>query len=134
LPDEYKNDLISYRLDRARECIKDTESDILAGSLHSAANRLYYAVFNAMRVLLAKDGVDFSKHSGVIAYIRSQYIKKGILDIKYSELIRNTESIRNDCDYKDFYMPEKEELVKNLEIVKGFLACVTEIVSRETME
>ena len=126
---EYKAELINYRIEKARECIKDTESDISTGSLHSAANRLYYAVFNAMRVLLANDGVDFSKHSGVISYVRSQYIKTGILEIKFSELIRNAESIRNDCDYKDFYIPEKEELEKHLSIVKEFITCVEAIVT-----
>ena len=77
----------------------------------------------------SSDGVDFSKHSGVIAYIRSQYVKTGVIDVKFSELIRNAESIRNDCDYKDFYMPDKEELNKQLPIVKEFLACIEEIIS-----
>ena len=124
MSDEYKNDLMNYRLERAHECIKDAESDITDGSLYSAANRLYYAVFNAMRGLLAYDNLDFSKHSGVISYIRSQYIKTGIIDLKFSELIRNAESIRSDCDYKDFYMPVKEELEKYMPIVKEFIACI----------
>ena len=129
MPNEYKADLIRYRLERAHECIKDTESDIITGSLHSAANRLYYAVFNVMRVLLANDGVDFGKHSGVISYVRSQYIKTGIMDIRFSELIRRAESIRTDCDYKDFYMPDKEELEKQLPLVKEFLTCVEELIN-----
>ena len=129
MSEKYKKDLINYRLERVYECIKDAESDMHTDSLHSAANRLYYAVFNAMRVLLANDGVDFSKHSGVISYVRSQYIKTGILDVKFSELIRNAASIRNDCDYKDFYTPEKEELKKQLTIVREFIGCIEEFLN-----
>jgi uncharacterized protein (UPF0332 family) len=82
-----------------------------------------------MRVLLANDGVDFGKHSGVISYIRSQYIKTGLLSAEFSELIRNAESIRTDCDYKDFYNPEKEELEKLLPLTKEFLVRIKEIVT-----
>ena len=130
MPEKYKDDLIKYRLERARECAKDAESDIAEDSLYSAANRLYYAVFNAMRALLANDGMDFRKHSGVISYVRGQYIKTGILDAKYSELIRNAESIRGDCDYKDFYAPEKEDLKKLLPVAKELIVRVEEITAK----
>jgi hypothetical protein len=32
------------------------------------------------------------------------------------------ESIRHDCDYSDFYTPNKDELQKQLEIAKEFVA------------
>lgn len=40
-----------------------------------AANRSYYAIFHTMRSVLALDQIDFSKHSGVSAYFRKEYIK-----------------------------------------------------------
>jgi len=41
---------------------------LLAGeSYRSAANRAYYAIFHAMRAVLALDGVDMKHHSGIIA-------------------------------------------------------------------
>ena len=125
---EYRDDLVSYRIERALECVKDAEMDISTGSLHSAANRLYYAIFSAMRVLLARDGVDFSKHSSVISYFRRQYIKTGIIEVRFSELIRNAESIRNDCDYKDFYTPEQNELEEQLSIAKEFIVCIENLI------
>ena len=70
MADGFIKDLIVYRLERAKECIADMEDDLQNDRLHSAANRLYYGVFNAMRVLLAKDNENFSKHKGVISYFR----------------------------------------------------------------
>ena len=131
MPDDYKKDLIAYRIERAHECIKDAENDLYNNSLYSAANRLYYGVFNAMRALLANDGVNFSKHAGVIAYIRGKFIKTGLIDAKFSNLIRDAEALRNDCDYSDFYTPEKEDLEKQLTLLKEFLVRTETITTNE---
>lgn len=44
----------------------------------TAANRSYYAIFHAARVVLALDGQDYKKHSGVISNFQKNYIKTGI--------------------------------------------------------
>ena len=44
-----------------------------------AANRSYYAIFHAMRAVLALDGIDMKRHSGVMSEFRRLYIKTGIL-------------------------------------------------------
>lgn len=70
----------------------------------SANNRAYYAIFHAMRAVLALDGEDFKKHSAVIARFTLNYLKPEILPREYSKLISNASLIRNRSDYEDFYM------------------------------
>lgn len=41
--------------------------------------RSYYAMFSAVRAILALDGVDYSKHAGVISYFQREYVKSGII-------------------------------------------------------
>ena len=53
----------------------------------SAANRAYYAIFHAMRAVLALDGVDMKHHSGIISEFRKRYIKTGVFDASLSGLI-----------------------------------------------
>jgi uncharacterized protein (UPF0332 family) len=64
----YKKDLIQYRLESAREMLRDAqllkEND---GSPKSIVNRAYYAVFYASLALLVTADVEPSKHSGVLA-------------------------------------------------------------------
>ena len=61
---------------------------LLAGeSYRSAANRAYYAIFHAMRAVLALDGVDMKHHSGIISEFRKRYIKTGVFDASLSGLI-----------------------------------------------
>ena len=66
--------LALYRLERAKELIDDSRRLFESGSYKSSNNRAYYAIFYAMRAVLALDEVDFKKHSGVIQYFQREYI------------------------------------------------------------
>ena len=48
-------------------------------SYRDSIGRSYYAMFTAVRALLAMDSQDFSKHAGVISYFQEEYVKNGIL-------------------------------------------------------
>lgn len=78
--------------------------DMEAKDYASANNRAYYAIFHAMRAVLALDGEDFKKHSAVIARFTLNYLKPEILPREYSKLISNASLIRNRSDYEDFYI------------------------------
>lgn len=80
-----------------------------AGQYKDSIGRSYYAIFSAVRAVLATDEVDFSKHAGVIAYFQREYIKNGIFDKKYSKYLQNAFQIRNNCDYDDFYIVSAED-------------------------
>ncbi len=75
--DDKKRTLADYRLARAKELINDAVTLLDAGSYRSANNRAYYAIFYAMRAILAMDETDFKKHSGVIQYFQREYVKQG---------------------------------------------------------
>ncbi len=75
-----------------------------AGDNASANDRAYYAIFHAMRAVLALDGEDLKKHSAVIARFTPNYLKPEILPREYSKLTANASLIRNRSDYEDFYI------------------------------
>ena len=50
-----------------------------------------YSIFTGVRVVLAKDGIDFKKHAGVIAYLQAAF------------------QIRNNCDYSVFFIVSRED-------------------------
>lgn len=84
--------------------LASAKRDMEAKDYASANNRAYYAVFHAMRAVLALDGEDFKKHSAVIARFTLNYLKPEILPREYSKLISNASLIRNRSDYEDFYI------------------------------
>lgn len=70
---------------------------------------------NTMRAVLALDGMDFKKHSGVIQYFQRKYIKSGTFDKVYSDIIMEASEVRNASDYDDFYLAYKQETLEQIE-------------------
>lgn len=118
--DKRLKDLSDYRLEQAKRCIKSARVLVADNDYKGAANRSYYAIFHCMRSVLVLDGVDFSKHSGVLAYFRKQYIKTGIFDIELSDIIGEAFDIRNDSDYDDYYIISKEDVKNRLRMQRNF--------------
>ncbi len=108
-------ELSKYRMDQARQCITSAKALVEIDDYKGAANRSYYAVFHAIRSVLALEGKDFSKHSGVSAYFRKEYIKTGIFDVELSDIISMTFEIRSNSDYDDFYVISMEEVNEQIE-------------------
>lgn len=107
---DYKIELSKRRLEIAHERLTTAKAMLELGDYKASANRLYYAIFSAMRAVLALDGFDSKKHSGIIARFRQSYIKTGILDTEMSKIIDDLEVIREDSDYDDFYIIIKEDV------------------------
>ena len=107
---DYKIELSKRRLEIAHERLTTAKAMLELGDYKASANRLCYAIFSAMRAVLALDGFDSKKHSGIIARFRQSYIKTGILDTEMSKIIDDLEVIREDSDYDDFYIILKEDV------------------------
>ncbi|MBQ4348088.1 MAG: HEPN domain-containing protein [Clostridia bacterium] len=106
--------------------------DILAlGDYKTVANRSYYAIFSAMRAVLALDGFDSKKHSGVIAEFRKEYLKTELLPKELSFIIDALVEIRQGSDYDDFYIVSKEEVEEQLENAKIFVKEVEKFLSTQ---
>ena len=103
------DNLVNYRLDNAKEKLESAKLLLDGGKYRDSIGRSYYAIFTAVRAVLANDKVDFSKHSGVIAYFQKEYIKTGKFDVKYSRYLQTAFQIRNSCDYDDFFFFFKQD-------------------------
>lgn len=91
--------LMQYRLDMAKERLESAEILLENNQFKDSIGRSYYAMFSSARALLALEGVDYSKHTGVISHFQKEYIKTGIFDKKYSKYISQAFQIRNNVDY-----------------------------------
>lgn len=100
---------MQYRLNNAKEKLESARLLLDAGKYRDSISRSYYAIFTAVRAVLAYDKVDFSKHSGVIAYFQKEYIKTGKFEVKYSRYLQTAFQIRNNCDYDDFFVASKQD-------------------------
>jgi len=84
-----------------------------------------------MRSVLALDGYDSKKHSGIISAFRQRYIKTGIFPANFSFAIGSAFDVRNNSDYQDFYIVIKSDVVTQIANAKLFLDIATEYVDKQ---
>lgn len=124
MPDIKWKELSNYRIDAAKETLKTARLLYENARYKDSVNRSYYAIFHSMRAVLALEGVDYKKHSGVIAHFREKYIKSGIFSKKLSSIIGQASLIRNQSDYEDFFLVSAEDAKKQLLDATEFYAAV----------
>ena len=131
--DEKKKNLCRYRLEKAEKCLASAKALVQLEDYCGAANRSYYTIFHCIRGLLALEGVDFSKHSGVIAYFQRKYVKSEIFEKKYSKILVEAFEIRSESDYDDYYIISKKEVEEQIQNAQfffdGIVKYVNEIIS-----
>lgn len=120
MPDQTRIDLSRYRLAKSADMLTAAQRDIANNDYASANNRAYYSIFHAMRAVLALDGEDYKKHSGVIARFTMDYLKTEILPRDYGKLISNASLIRNRSDYEDFYICSIEDTMRLIDGAERF--------------
>ena len=133
MPD-YKKELIAYRLCVAKEKIHSAKILLDDGSYKDSVGRSYYAMFSAVRALLANDEVDFSKHAGVIAYFQREYVKSGKIDKEFSKYLNGAFQIRNNCDYADFFIVSRADAVEQYERAEKFIEVIEEYLNQRMNE
>lgn len=129
-----KYDLSAYRLEKAYRMLKSAALLIEDEDYLSAANRSYYAIFHAMRAVLALDELDEHKHSHLISEFRRRYLKTGILDRSLSETISNLFEVRNSSDYNDGYIIARADVVTQIVKAKEFIGAIEAYLNGQGVE
>jgi uncharacterized protein (UPF0332 family) len=114
-------DLSKYRMDKAKDDLDTSEIMFKNNKYSQSINRSYYAMFHAVRSLLALSNFDSQKHSGIISYFNHHYIKSGKIEIEYSKMLTTAFKIRSDSDYKDFYVITRHDAELQLKNARKFV-------------
>ena len=120
-----------HRMEKAKDDFDSSESLLKLGKFAQSINRSYYAMFHAVRAVLALDRFDSKKHSGVISFFIFNYVKDGRIDNKYSKMLTNAEKVRVNSDYNDFYIADKETAEIQLNNARSFLEMIEELLEEK---
>jgi len=71
---------IAANIERAEQSIAAAKELAVSGFHDFAASRAYYAAFYASTAALLSEGIELSKHSGVIAFVHQRQVKTGKID------------------------------------------------------
>jgi uncharacterized protein (UPF0332 family) len=107
--------LARYRIEKAREILKDAEDAVERGRFMLSVNRSYYVMLTAARALLALEEKDSSKHSGVISLFNQWIVKPGNFSKETSRFLTKGKVLREDADYGDFVNITEEDARIQLE-------------------
>lgn len=126
---EKRLELMNYRMEMAKERLDSAHILLEHHNFKDSIGRSYYAMFTAVRAILALDGVDFKKHAGVISYFQKEYIKTGVFEVRYSKYLSQAFQIRNNTDYADFFIVSKEDADEQYARAKDFYEMIKNYLS-----
>ena len=126
------DNLVKYRLESSAEKLESAKLLLDVGKYKDSIGRSYYSIFSAVRAVLANDKVDFSKHTGVIAYFQREYIKTGIFEKKYSKYLQSAFQTRNSCDYDDFFIVSKQDANEQYKNASEFYRMIKKYLEKKS--
>lgn len=118
------NGFAKYRLERAKQDLSDAEFSYKHRRYLNANNRAYYAIFHAIKAVLATERIDFKKHKDVLAYFNQHYVKTEIFPRMISKKISQANKVREDSDYDDEFIPTDEETKIQINTAKEIIDLV----------
>ncbi len=118
-----------WRLQRAQETLSEACLMMGSGLLYGAVNRVYYACFHALSVLLYTENDYPSKHSGAISLFDRKWIKTGRLPVDMSKFYHMLFDNRQKSDYGDRVVFQQQEVglwITEAELFVGRISAVVE--------
>ena len=120
-----KQSLIQYRLDQAREVLKDAHAlyDIERTPI-SIVNRAYYSMFYAVLALMISIDKNTAKHQGVLSFFDEYFIKQKVFPKEMSRLIHDAFESRQEGDYRESAKIDRETAREILQSADTFFELV----------
>jgi uncharacterized protein (UPF0332 family) len=91
---------IKLYIERARTALQQSRDNLNLSYYDVASSRAYYAMFYAATALLLSQGISRSKHSGVHSAFGQHFVKSGLFEPEYSQMLVNAFRLRLDSDYE----------------------------------
>ena len=123
-----KDDLIKYRLKRAKETFED--AFLLANNYkwNSSINRLYYSAYYAIMALLLKHELKSTTHNGAKHYFSEYFVKPGIVSKELGKFYSQLFSWRQKGDYDDFFDFNEENVLPYFKPVEELINIVEKLI------
>lgn len=132
LDDGTRERVMAY-LSRAHRAIETGQLVMNHEDYITAVNRAYYAMFYAANALLSTVGLERSKHSGVIAAFREQFVKPGIIEVEMSRFFGEALDERHNADY-ELEPLDRDTASRNLEHAVEFVVRIERYLREEGID
>lgn len=86
-----------------------------------ATSRAYYAAFHATQAVLLTESFQPKTHQGTLYLFNHHFIKKGIIEPEYSQILARAAKYREEADYRHTMTFTKNQTDQTLKEVESFL-------------
>ena len=97
-----RQELVMYKISRAKETLGEVQSHIQNKYWITAVNRLYYACFYAVSALLIDKEIESHTHSGTKQMFSLHFVKTGIIKPESGKFYSTIFTLRQTGDYDAF--------------------------------
>ncbi len=125
-------DLAKYRFQEAIEKLESARILLKENYLKDSLSRSYYAMFSAIRALLALEGLDSRKHSGIISLFNQHFIKTMIIDASFGRKLKKAQFSRERSDYGDYVEVTAEEVRNQLKDADNLISEIKRLLVKYT--
>jgi uncharacterized protein (UPF0332 family) len=118
------------RLKRSREHLKSARDLLRNDDYADSISRSYYAIFQSARALLAINGLDSRKHSGVISLFNQHFIKSGKLDKHCGVVLKDARRSREMADYTEIAEFSRQDAEEQIADAEAFIRAVERLITK----
>jgi uncharacterized protein len=127
--EELKKQVPGYWMKMAEEALAAAELALSSKLFVSCVNRMYYAAFYCACSLLAKQNIEYGKHSAVRVAFHREFVKRGLVDTEFGDMYDQLFNYRQKGDYSAFMAFEANDLNVLLILVKRFTEMVRKAIN-----
>jgi uncharacterized protein (UPF0332 family) len=125
-----KEEVIKYRINRANESLRESDNLFSNEFLFATINRLYYSCYYAVTALLIKNDIEVKSHAGVRQMFGKHFIVTGRISKEYGKFYSDLFNYRQDNDYRDLLVPERELVIDLLKKARSFIIDVLKEIEK----
>jgi hypothetical protein len=121
-------------MEKANENLSVARTLIATGYYRHAVSESYYAVFTAMRSMLAVLHLDSKRHEGVMTLFHQHFFHTGRFPKDFNKLIPKLKKMREDATYAPKIVVTEEEAQAELDEADKFLHAAEIVLARMLSE
>ena len=130
LSPEERTIMVRLYLEKADKLILELDGARQLKMWSMAANRMYYAMLNALRALFVHDGHSAHTHAGMKSLFGMHYVTTGKISEDLGRLYSQMETLRERADYDCYFEASEEDVEESYVRVKDFVAVVKELIAK----
>jgi len=119
---------ITANIERAEHSVTAAKELAVRGYYDFAASRAYYAAFYASTAALLNEGIELSKHSGVLASVHQRLVKTGKLGKEQGRGLNWLFELRSVGDYGVTAHVSQQDAERAIQVAEDFLRVIRSLL------